>query len=103
MLAGDDFKKDTHARGVLVVYIKSGYDFKCGDAAIPLIREAGADPYVSVGFAKFGKPMWSTRVLEKEMHPSWHETCYLPITPEELNVDEVRVLLRISVLTTRLW
>jgi hypothetical protein len=55
MLAGDDFKKDTNARGILVVDIHSGHDFQCGDAAIPLIRKAGADPYCSVGWAKFGE------------------------------------------------
>ncbi|KAF2212533.1 hypothetical protein CERZMDRAFT_58831 [Cercospora zeae-maydis SCOH1-5] len=88
MLAGDDFKKDTNARGVLVVDILHGYDFKMGDAAIPPISEGGSDPYVSVGWAKFGKPMFSTRVLIKEMEPYWHERAYLLVTPEELNVDE---------------
>lgn len=88
MLAGDDFKKDTISRGVLVVNIVRGYDFKCGDAGIPLIKEGTADPYVSVGWAKFGKPLWSTRLLMNEMEPVWHETTYLLVTPEELNVDE---------------
>ncbi|KAI5358583.1 putative C2 domain, synaptotagmin-like mitochondrial-lipid-binding domain, C2 domain superfamily [Septoria linicola] len=88
MLAGDDFKKDTNARGIVVVDIMHGYDFRMGDAAIPLISEGGSDPYVSVGWAKFGKPMFSTRVLIKEMEPYWHERCYLLVTPEELNVDE---------------
>ena len=32
MLAGDDYKKDTDARGVLVVNIKRGYEFKTGDS-----------------------------------------------------------------------
>ncbi|KXT06313.1 hypothetical protein AC578_9198 [Pseudocercospora eumusae] len=88
MIAGDDFKKDTNARGILVVDIMHGYDFKMGDASIPLISEGGSDPYVSVGWAKFGKPMYSTRVLIKEMEPYWHERCYLLVTAEELNVDE---------------
>lgn len=88
MLAGDDFKKDTNARGVLVVYIKRGYDFKEGDASIPMISDGSSDPYVSVGWAKFGKPMFSTRVLISEMEPYWHERTTLLVTPEELNVDE---------------
>lgn len=88
MLAGDDFKKDTAARGVVVVDIKHGYDFKMGDASIPLISEGSSDPYVSVGWAKFGKPMFSTRVLINEMEPYWHERAVLLVTPEELNVDE---------------
>ena len=88
MLAGDDFKKDTMARGVLVVTIVRGYDFKAGDAGIPLLKEATSDPYISVGWAKFGKALWSTRLLTNEMNPVWEETAYLLVTPEELNVDE---------------
>lgn len=88
MLAGDDFKKDTSARGVLVVRIRRGYDFEMGDPGIPLIKDGSSDPYVSVGWAKFGKPMFSTRILEKEMEPCWQETAYLLVTPQELNVEE---------------
>lgn len=88
MISGDDFKKDTLARGVLVVRIRRGYDFEMGDPGIPLIKDGSADPYVSVGWAKFGKAIFSTRVLAKEMEPSWQEVAYLLVTPEELNVDE---------------
>ncbi|KAF4457942.1 hypothetical protein F53441_197 [Fusarium austroafricanum] len=88
MLAGDDFKKDTNAVGVLVVNIKRGYDFKMGDSGIPLIKEGSSDGYVSVGWAKFGKVMWTTRVLENEMEPVWNETCFVLVTPQELNIDE---------------
>ncbi|KAF2767431.1 hypothetical protein EJ03DRAFT_147874 [Teratosphaeria nubilosa] len=88
MLAGDDFKKDTNAKGVIVAHIKRGFEFKMGDPGIPLIKEGSSDPYVSVGWAKFGKAMWSTRILQNEMEPCWQETCYLLVTPEELNVDE---------------
>lgn len=94
MLAGDDFKKDTSARGVLVCTIKRGYDFKVGDAGIPLVKDGSADPYVSIAWAKFGKPIWSTRLLMDEMEPVWQETAYILVTPEELNVDErIRVQL----------
>ncbi|RBR23513.1 uncharacterized protein FIESC28_03695 [Fusarium coffeatum] len=88
MLAGDDFKKDTNAVGVLVINIKRGYDFRMGDSGIPLIKEGSSDGYVSVGWAKFGKVMWTTRVLENEMEPCWDETCFLLVTPQELDVDE---------------
>jgi Ca2+-dependent lipid-binding protein len=88
MLMGDDFKKDTHARGVLVVTIKRAFDFKEGDAAIGPLKPGSADPYVSVGWAKFGKPLFSTRVLQNNMEPYWNETCFILVTPDELNVDE---------------
>jgi len=88
MLMGDDFKKDTNARGVIMVTIKHAFDFKEGDAGFGPIKSGSADPYVSVGWAKFGKPMWSTRVLRNNMEPHWYETCFLLVSPEELNVDE---------------
>ena len=87
MMMGDDFKKDTNARGVIVVTVKRAFDFKEGDGGIGPIK-GSADPYVSVGWAKFGKPIWSTRVQQKNMEPHWHETCYLLVTSDELNVDE---------------
>lgn len=88
MLAGDDFKKDTAAVGVLMINIKRGYDFKMADTGIPLIKDGGADPYVSVGWAKFGKVLWTTRIIENDMKPVWDETCFVLVTPEELNIDE---------------
>ena len=88
ILVGEDYKKDTDAKGVLMVHIKRGYDFKMGDAGIPFFKEGGSDPYVSVGWAKFGKVVWSTRIMRSEMQPYWDETCFLLVTPEELNIDE---------------
>lgn len=88
MLVGDDFKKDTIARGVLVVRIKRALDFKQGDAGFGPIKDGSADPYVSVGWAKFGKPVWSTRVILSDMEPVWEETAFILVTPQELNVDE---------------
>lgn len=88
MLVGDDFKKDTNAKGVLVVNVKRGYDFKMGDGGIPLVKDGSSDPYVSVGWAKFGKVISSTRILQSEMEPSWDEVFYVPVTSQELNVDE---------------
>jgi hypothetical protein len=88
MMMGDDFKKDTVAQGILVVRIHHAYDFKEGDAGFGPLKKGSADPYVTVGWAKFGKPVWSTRVLQKNMEPYWNEECYVLVTPDELNVDE---------------
>ncbi|CAI6341422.1 unnamed protein product [Periconia digitata] len=88
MLMGDDFKKDTSARGVIMVTIKRAFDFKEGDASIGPIKKGSADPYVSVGWAKFGKPLFTTRVLTKNMEPHWEETCFVLVSTDELNVDE---------------
>lgn len=88
MLAGEDFKKDTVANGVLMIHIKRGYEFKMGDTSVPFFKDGGSDPYVSVGWAKFGKVIWSTRIMKSEMEPCWEETCFLVVTPEELNIEE---------------
>lgn len=39
MLMGDDFKKDTSARGVLVVKVKRAFDFKEGDPGLGFLKE----------------------------------------------------------------
>lgn len=88
MMMGDDFKKDTIAQGILVVRVHHAFDFKEGDAGLGPLKKGSADPYVTVGWAKFGKPMWSTRILQKNMEPYWNEECYILVTPDELNVDE---------------
>lgn len=88
MLVGDDFKKDTSARGILMIRIKYAFDFKEGDPGFGPIKKGGTDGYVSIGWAKFGKAVWSTRVILSDMHPYWEETGFLLVTPQELNVDE---------------
>ncbi|KAF1845806.1 uncharacterized protein K460DRAFT_338396 [Cucurbitaria berberidis CBS 394.84] len=88
MMMGDDFKKDTIAQGIILVRIKYAYDFKEGDAGFGPFSKGSSDPYVTVGWAKFGKPVWSTRVLQDNMEPHWDETCFVCVTPAELNVDE---------------
>ena len=72
MLVGDDFKKDTTTRGVLMVKIKRGRDFKAGDPGLGVMKKASSDAYVAVGWAKFGKPVWSTRVILSDMEPVSH-------------------------------
>lgn len=88
MLVGDDFKKDTSTRGVLMVRVKKGSDFKEGDPGIGGLKKGSSDAYVTVGWAKFGKPVWSTRVIIDDMDPVWDETSFVLVGQEELNADE---------------
>jgi hypothetical protein len=87
MLVGDDFKKDTVTRGVIMIFIKEARDFKEGDGGIGPIKGT-SDSYVTCSWGKFGKTISSTRVIAKDQKPSWHEWAYLLVTPEELNADE---------------
>ena len=88
MLIGDDFKKDTSARGVVMVTIKRAREFKEGDGGIRGLKKGSSDPYVAVGWAKFGKPVWSTRVILDDMEPVWEESTFILVGPEELNAEE---------------
>ncbi|KAL8849285.1 MAG: hypothetical protein Q9221_005755 [Calogaya cf. arnoldii] len=88
MLVGDDFKKDTSARGVLVVTIVSATEFKEGDSSLGPLKKGSSDAYVAVGWGKFGKPVWSTRIILGDMRPSWNETAYILVGPEEINASE---------------
>jgi Ca2+-dependent lipid-binding protein len=88
MITGNDFKEDTLARGVIVVRIKRATNFKEGDGGIVGIKPGSSDPYVSVGWAKFGKSVWSTRIIFADMEPVWEETAFILVTADELNADE---------------
>ena len=88
MLVGDDFKRDTEAFGVVVVRVKRAYNFAEGDTSLGTLRSGSSDSYVSVGWAKFGKRVWSTRVIEREMKPIWDEYAYVLITSQHINIDE---------------
>lgn len=88
MLAGDDFKHDTSSRGVLMIKIHRAFDFKASDVSIPLISNGSSDPYVSIGWAKFGKPVFSTRVLVDDMEPYFEEETFLTVSAVELDAEE---------------
>jgi hypothetical protein len=87
MLVGDDFKKDTVTRGVLLILIKEAKDFKEGDGGIGPM-DGSSDAYVTCSWGKFGKTISSTRIIEKDQNPKWHEWAYMLVSPEELNAEE---------------
>jgi len=88
MLMGDDFKKDTNARGVVAILIKSARDFKEGDVGLGPLKPGSSDGYVTVSWAKFAKIQATTRIILANMHPVWNEWCHLLVGHEELNAQE---------------
>ena len=88
MMTGNDYKEDTLAHGIIMVQIKRASKFKEGDFSIAGLKKGSSDPYVSVGWAKFGKPLWSTRIIFADMEPVWDETAFVLVGAEELNADE---------------
>lgn len=87
MLMGDDFKKDTISRGVVMVHIKRARGFKEGDSGIGPLK-GSSDSYVSVSWGKFGKPVACTRIIKEEQEPDWDEWATVLVTPDEINAEE---------------
>lgn len=48
----------------------------------------GSDPYITLTFSKYGKPMYCTRVITDDLNPIWEETTALLVTPELIKADE---------------
>ncbi|KAK0212683.1 hypothetical protein DFS33DRAFT_1391528 [Desarmillaria ectypa] len=89
LLTGKE-KTDTDAIGVIVVTLKSAQGFRNGDEGKSWLskRQKQGDPYVSVGWGKWGKPFCSTRIIENESRPVWEETMMLLVTPAEIHARE---------------
>ncbi len=64
MLVGDDFKKETVTRGIILVLVKEAKDFKEGDGGVGPM-EGSSDAYVTCSLGKFGKTISSTRIIVK--------------------------------------
>ncbi|KAG5722012.1 Meiotically up-regulated gene 190 protein [Termitomyces sp. T112] len=90
MLMGQE-KKDTLTEGVLVVTVRSAKGFSNGDGGNIFATKAGkkGDTYVQVGWGKWGKPLWSTRIVKGDSHPVWEETTVLLVGPTEINAREL--------------
>ncbi|KAI0074714.1 hypothetical protein K474DRAFT_1665159 [Panus rudis PR-1116 ss-1] len=82
MLAGDGVKKDTKALGVLVITIHHAESLSAQDS------NGKSDPYIVLAYAKFGKPLYSTRIIEGDLNPVWEETAFLLVTDEEVKGEE---------------
>lgn len=82
ILAGDGVKKDTDAIGVIVVNVHHGQDLSSQDV------NGRSDPYCVLSLAKFGRPMYSTRIIFEDLNPVWEETAFLLITKEDVRSDE---------------
>ncbi|KAJ7634106.1 hypothetical protein DFH06DRAFT_1055186 [Mycena polygramma] len=89
LLSGRD-QMDTETIGVIVVIVKSAKGFKDGDGGKfwESASEKRGDPYATIGWGKWGKPVWSSRIIENEGHPVWEEIAVLLVGPSELNAKE---------------
>ncbi|KAM0755850.1 hypothetical protein T439DRAFT_308275 [Meredithblackwellia eburnea MCA 4105] len=82
ILSGDGVKKDTKALGVLAITIHYAEDLSAQD------DNGFSDPYVVLAYAKFGKPLYSSRIISHELNPVWEETAYLLVSDDEIRAKE---------------
>ncbi|TKA32803.1 hypothetical protein B0A50_01028 [Salinomyces thailandicus] len=86
MLQGDDITKDVTAMGVMWVRIHKAVGLSKQDSRGS--KWGGSDPYITLTFSKYGKPMYCTRVITDDLNPIWEETAALLVTPELIKADE---------------
>ncbi|KAJ8516371.1 hypothetical protein ONZ45_g6327 [Pleurotus djamor] len=97
MLAGGE-RIDTEGVGIVAVRVISAEGFRAGDRmkawknVIPGVhvedRVCQGDAYVTAGWGKWGKPLWSSRIVNDEMIPVWDEYTFLVVSPAELDSHE---------------
>lgn len=86
MLQGDSIQKDSEALGVMWIRIHRAVGLSKQDRRGS--EHGGSDPYITLAFSKYGKPMYCTRVITDDLNPIWEETAALLVTPELIKADE---------------
>lgn len=86
ILQGDDIQKNVQALGVMWIRIHRAVGLSKQDYRGS--KYGGSDPYITLSFSKYGKPMYCTRVITDDLNPIWEETAALLVTPELIKADE---------------
>ncbi|CAH7672644.1 hypothetical protein PPACK8108_LOCUS7460 [Phakopsora pachyrhizi] len=82
MLSGSGIKESTHALGVIMVTLHHAQDLTAQDS------NGYSDPYIVLAYAKFGKPLYSTRIITEELNPVFEETAFLLVSEDEVKAKE---------------
>lgn len=85
LMIGDDVKKETTSTGVLMICLHGAVNVPRADHQP---GRSKVDPYATVQYSRFGKTMYSTRVISQDFNPVWEETCFLPILPAAIKAGE---------------
>src|SRR6201996_886422 len=86
ILQGDDITKDVHALGVMWIRIHRAIGLSKQDRTGS--KHGGSDPYITLAFSKYGKPMYCTRVITDDLNPIFEESLALLVTPELVQANE---------------
>lgn len=82
IIADDDIVRECVAIGVVVVHIHRAEAIESKDS------NGLSDPYIVVAMSNYGKPIFSSRIIEKTVDPVYGETCFVLVTPESLRNSE---------------
>lgn len=82
ILQGDAVKKETDAIGLIYVKIKRAQGIAAQD------RSGKSDPYITLAYSQFGKPVYCTRIIEQELDPTWNEQTCLLVYQDQLTAGE---------------
>lgn len=82
ILQGDAVKKETDAMGLIYIKIKRAQGIAAQD------RSGKSDPFITLAYSQFGKPVYCTRIIEKELNPSWNEQTCLLVYQDQLTEGE---------------
>ncbi|KAH8659346.1 C2 domain protein [Tricladium varicosporioides] len=82
ILQGDSVKKETDAMGLIYIKIKRAEGIAAQD------RSGKSDPFITLAFSEFGKPVYCTRIIEQELNPCWNEQTCLLVYQDQLTAGE---------------
>ncbi|BGP36486.1 hypothetical protein JCM10449v2_000387 [Rhodotorula kratochvilovae] len=82
LLAGDGVKRETDGLGVFQITIHHASGLSAQD------DNGFSDPYCVIAYSKFGKPLFSTRIISQDLNPVWEQTAFLLVSSEEVRAGE---------------
>ncbi|KAK6347996.1 hypothetical protein TWF718_005817 [Orbilia javanica] len=83
ILGGSDAITETEAVGLLYLKFSRAENLRRQDRTGP-----GADPYITVSFSKYEKPMYATKMIVGDLNPVWEETTCILINAEHVKRQE---------------
>ncbi|WWC91590.1 uncharacterized protein L201_006536 [Kwoniella dendrophila CBS 6074] len=82
LLLGEESALRTHNIGVLHIIIQGAED-------LPKMDTMGScDPYISVGYSKYHKPIFSTRTIRDTREPRWEEEAFILVSSDAIESGE---------------
>src|SRR5437762_12538192 len=79
ILGGGDAITETSAIGLLYLKLHLASKLTRQD-----LRGPGADPYITVSFSKYEKPMYATKMIAGTLNPIWEENAFVLINPDHI-------------------